>query len=165
MRWFCVVPFMLLSAPAFAQQGLPAQVYACANIEDAGQRHACFDALVPELKKAGGAPVAKAPPVAAARSPLTAPVLSPAEAAVAKAAPKGNDIDEVRLAVKAIDEGRDGKYRFSMENGQLWRQLDTVKLRNLGRGPWQVEIRKAAMGSYMLTVDGQRAAVRVERMN
>jgi hypothetical protein len=165
MRWFCVVPFMLLSVPAFAQQGLPAQVYACANIEDAGQRHACFDALVPELKKAGGGtPAAKAPAATPAQSPLTAPVLSAAEANAAKAKRQENDIDKVNLAVKTIAAGRDGKYRFTLENGQIWRQLDTVKLRNLGDGPWKAEIRKAALGSYLLTVDKQ-AAVRVERVN
>ena len=168
MRWFCAVPFMLLSGPAFAQQGLPAQVYACANVEDAGQRHACFDALVPELKKAGGgAPAAKAPQTASraapAQSPLTAPVLSAPEARAAKAE-KDKEVDQVRLAVKAIETSRNGKYRFTMENGQVWRQIDTIKLRNIGSGPWTAEIRKAALGSYLLTVDKQ-AAVRVERVN
>jgi hypothetical protein len=168
MRWFCVVPFMLLSAPAFAQQGLPAQVYACANVEEAGQRHACFDALVPELKKAGGgAPAGKAPQTtlqpAPPQSQLTAPVLSVSEARAAKAE-KEREIDQVRLPVKAIDTGRDGKYRFTMENGQVWKQLDTVKLRNIGSGPWTAEVRKAALGSYLLTMDKQ-AAVRVERVN
>jgi hypothetical protein len=161
MRWFRVVPFMLLSGPALAQQGLPAQAYACANIEDASQRHACFDALVPELKKAGGGtPVAKAP---AAQSPLTAPVLTPAEAKAAKAQ-KEEEIDKVSLPVKAITISADGKYRFNLENGQIWKQVDTVKLRNLGEGPWKAEIRKAALGSYLLTVERQ-AAIRVERVN
>jgi hypothetical protein len=168
MRWFCVVPFMLLSAPAFAQQGLPAQVYACANVEDAGQRHACFDALVPELRKAGGMPpAAKAPQAASgsapADSPLTAPVLSASEASGANTG-KEKEIDSISLPVKAIDAARDGRYRFTMDNGQVWRQVDTVKLRNLGAGPWTAEIRKAAFGSYLLTVNKQ-AAVRVERVN
>lgn len=168
MRWFFVVPFMLLSTPAFAQQGLPAQVYACANMKDAAQRHACFDALVPELKKAAGqAPAARAAGPASqatpAQSPLTAPVLSAAEAGAAKAG-RENEIDRIRLPVKAIDAGRDGKYRFTMDNGQVWRQVGTTKLRNLGDGPWTAEIRKAALGSYLLTVDKQ-AGVRVERVN
>jgi hypothetical protein len=159
MRWLCVVPFMLLSANAFAQQGLPAQVYACANLADAVQRHACFDALVPELRKAGGsAIVAKPTP-----SPLTAPVLSPAEAKSAKAG-RDTSVDRISVAVKSIATGLDGKYRFTMENGQVWKQLDTVKLRNLGAGPWSAEIRKAALGSFLLTV-GRSQAVRVERMN
>jgi hypothetical protein len=165
MRWFCVVPFIMLSAPAFAQQGLPAQVYACANVEDAAQRHSCFDALVPELKKASAAaPAAKAPQQAQAQSALTAPVLSPAEAKAAKTAKREAEVSRVALPVKAIETGRDGKYRFTMENGQVWRQLDTVKLRNLGNGPWTAEIRKAALGSYLLTVNKQ-AAVSVERVN
>jgi hypothetical protein len=165
MRWFCVVPFMLLSASAFAQQGLPAQVYACANIEDPGQRHACFDALVPELKRAGGAAAAaRAPAPAAAQSPLIAPVLSAEAKAAARAVEKEQEIDKVSLPVESINIGSDGKYRFTMENGQVWRQLDTVRLRNLGNGPWTAEIRKAALGSFMLKVERQ-AAVRVERVN
>ena len=165
MRWFCVVPFMLLSAPAFAQQGLPAQVYACANVEDTARRHSCFDALVPELKKAGGAePAAKAPQEPQAQSALTAPVLSPAEAKAAITAKREAEVSRVALPVKTIETGRDGKYRFTMENGQVWRQLDTVKLRNLGNGPWTAEIRKAALGSYLLTVN-KLAAVSVERVN
>ena len=165
MRWFSVVPFIMLSAPAFAQQGLPAQVYACANVEDASQRHSCFDALVPELKKAGGAaPAAKALQEAQAQSALTAPVLSQAEAKAAKTAKREVEVSRVALPVKAIETGRDGKYRFTMENGQVWKQLDTVKLRNLGNGPWTAEIRKAALGSYLLTVNKQ-AAVSVERVN
>jgi hypothetical protein len=90
-------------------------------------------------------------------------VLSTAEAKAAKAQ-KETDVDKVSFAVKTIATGGDGKYRFTLENGQIWKQLDTVKLRNLGGGPWKAEIRKAALGSYLLTMDKQ-AAVRVERVN
>jgi hypothetical protein len=168
MRWFCVVPFMLLSGPAFAQQGLPAQVYACANIEDADQRHSCFDALAPELKRLGGTPAAKAPAptvqAAPAQSPLTAPVLSTAESKAARAGKEKNEVDRISQGVKTISTGGDGKYRFTLENGQVWRQLDSTKLRNLGDGPWKAEIRKAALGSFLLAID-ERPAVRVERVN
>lgn len=157
---------MLLSVPAFAQQELPAQVYACAGIENASQRHACFDGLVPELRMAGSQAAATKPPSAEPdRSPLTAPVLSAAEAAAVRVAPRENEVDRIALGVTAIGAEGDGKYRFTMENGQIWRQLDTVRLRNLGKGPWRAEIRKAALGSYLLTLDGQRASVRVERLN
>jgi hypothetical protein len=169
MRWLCVVPFMLLSASAFAQQGLATQVYACAYVEDAARRHVCFDTLVPELKKAGGAAAAAVakpsppPPPSQSQSPLTAPVLSPVEAKTAKVQ-KEVAVDRVSLAVKSIATGLDGKYRFTMENGQVWKQVDTMKLRNLGDGPWRAEIRKAALGSFLLSVD-KSAAIRVERMN
>src|SRR6185295_9410732 len=142
-------------APAMAQQAPMDKVYTCVDISDAGQRHACFDALVPELKKArtGALGITTTPPVrlqpeaeavglprAAPSSPLTAPVLKPAEAR----ALRDQAIDRVSAGVKAITIGADGKARFSLENGQIWKQVDTTKLRNLGNGPWTAEIRKAA---------------------
>jgi hypothetical protein len=152
---------MLLSAPAFAQQGLPAQVYACAGIEEANRRHACFDALVPELKKAGAGPVSLG---STPQSALTAPVLSASEAKAIASASKEVSPDKASFTVTAVTKAADGKHRFTMENGQIWRQLDTVKLRNLGAGPWAAEIRKASLGSFLLTID-KSAAVRVERVN
>jgi hypothetical protein len=59
--------------------------------------------------------------------------------------------DHVSLAVTAVSEGAGGKLRLTMENGQVWRQVDTTRLRNVGQGPWTAEIRKAALGSFMLT--------------
>jgi len=177
MRVLCVVPFILLSAPAFAQEAI-AKVYACADIEDAGQRHACFDALVPELKKnrAAATSTSATPTVKpqqqveafgapkASASPLTAPVKTPSEAKAAAVAQKEQSIDKVSLPVKSISTGGDGKYRFVMENGQIWKQIDVEKLRNIGSGPWTAEIKKASMGSFMLSLGGSRT-VRVERVN
>lgn len=160
MRCLVVVPFMLLSGQALAQEGLPAQVYACAGMEEASQRHACFDALVPELKRAQGATAVTG---AAPKSALTAPVLSASEVQAAKAEKEASP-DRATFTVTAITRASDGKYRLTMDNGQIWRQVDTTRLRNLGEGPWTAEIRKAALGSFLLTV-GDSAAVRVERVN
>jgi hypothetical protein len=46
-----VVPFILLSA-RLSPRGVDGEGLCRADIEDAGQRHACFDALVPERKAA-----------------------------------------------------------------------------------------------------------------
>lgn len=175
MRLHYVALFMLLSCPAAAQQGAMEKVLGCADIVEAGERHACFDALIPELKRARGdlvgstAPAEAKPPLQAAEfgaprapaSPLTAPVLSDNRAG---AIPTPRAPDRVTLEVKSISAGGDGKLQFTMENGQVWKQVDTTRLRNLGAGPWSAEIRKAAFGSYLLTVD-RSAAVRVERVN
>jgi hypothetical protein len=181
MRVLTVVPFILLSgavlAPcAMAQEAPLAKVYACADIEDAGQRHSCFDALIPELKASRAATFGRSTKPAKPQqqadvfgksaskpSPLTAPVKTPADVKATPAAEK--EVDRLSLAVKSISTGIDGKYRFTMENGQIWRQVDTEKLRNLGSGPWTAEIRKAALGSFLLTVGGQPRPVRVQRMN
>jgi hypothetical protein len=176
MRWLCAVPFMLLSAPALAQQAtdrdaLLDRAQVCAFINDAGQRHACFDTLVPYLKDSGGTPTARqgvpqtkpqqqAAAPAKPPSALTAPVLSAGEAKTAKQ----QEVTNVTLAVKSIFTGGDGKSRFTMENGQIWKQIDTTRLKNLGDGPWTAEIRKASFGSFLLKI-GSSASVRVERVN
>ena len=148
------------------------KVYICADIDDVTQRHACFDALVPELRKSRvGVTLVPAPrpqqqadafgSAKATPSPLTAPVIKHSEV---QAAQKDAVVERVTLGVKAIATGADGKARFMMENGQIWKQVDTTRLRNVGDGPWTVEIRKAAFGSFLLTL-GKSPAVRVERMN
>ena len=176
MKCHYLIPFIVLSCPALAQQAPIEKVYACVDVLEASARHACFDALIPELKRARTGSIAipttpmvklqqqtaeldapKAPP-----SPLTAPVVPPTNRAAMAPAPS---VDRITLAVKAISIGADGRTRFTMENGQVWKQVDTTRLRNLGSGPWTAEIRKAALGSYLLTVNKSGAAVRVERVN
>jgi hypothetical protein len=175
MRLHYVALFMLLSCPASAQQGAMEKVLACADVVEASERHACFDALIPELKRARGAligstaPVEAKPPLQAAEfgesrapaSPLTAPILLDNQTG---AIPPSRPPERVTLGLKSISADADGKLQFTMENGQVWKQVDTTRLRNLGAGPWNAEIRKAAFGSYLPTVD-RSAAVRVERVN
>jgi hypothetical protein len=170
-----LIPFMLLSCPALAQQAPIEKVYACVDVLEASERHACFDALIPELKRARSGPVAApaAPTpklqqqtaelggVRATPSPLTAPAAPLENRIGTTAAPS---VDRVTLAVKSIGAGSDGRLRFTMENGQVWRQVDTTRLRNLGTGPWTADIRRASFGSYLLSVN-KSAAVRVERIN
>lgn len=161
MRMFilgALVP--IIASPALAQEVLSRKVYACAQLADPGQRHACFDALVPELKKAGEAQFG----VAASTRPsaLTAPPAAGEAPKVAKSAPA--EPEAVSLLVRSMTRSRDGKLRFSMENGQIWKQVDTTTLRNIGEGPWTADIRKASFGSFLLSLNGGRA-VRVERVN
>lgn len=170
MYWRFLALFVLISAPAVAQQAPIDKVYACADISDANVRHTCFDALVPELKKArsGSFSIPTTPTVRLQQqaelglskpppSALTAPVTQPGDSAL-------KAIDRISLPVKTIMTGPDGKTRFTMENGQIWKQVDSARLRNIGDGPWTADIRKAAFGSYLLTI-GKSAAIRVERQN
>ena len=122
MKHHYLIPFMLLSCPALAQQAPIEKVYACVDVLEASERHACFDALIPELKRARTTSIAipttpmvklqqqqaelgapKPPP-----SPLTAPVIPPANRAATAPAPSA---DRVTLTVKAIHTGADGKAR------------------------------------------------------
>jgi len=56
----------------------------------------------------------------------------------------------------------DGKWLFRLEDGSEWRQIDsgTVRFRERQGGP--VRIRRASLGSYLMTIGNSRA-VRVRR--
>jgi hypothetical protein len=174
MRFSVIAGSAFLALPAIAQQAPLDSVYACASVADGAQRLACYDEAVAGLKQvesAGGFAVVNRDQIEKAEKEafgLVAPSLSAlAESArstaVAPSTEKPKALEKVIFPVKSVTIGPDGRYRFVMENGQEWRQLDGIKLPAIGKGPWQAEIRKAAIGSYMLKLD-DRTAVRVKRM-
>jgi hypothetical protein len=174
MRFPVIAGMVLVALPAFAQAAPLDEVYACMGVTDIAQRLACYDAAVAGLKQAessGGLAVVNREQIEKAEKEafgLAAPSLSAlAESArsttPAAEAEKPKALDRVTFPVKSVTKGPDGKYRFVMENGQEWRQTDGMKLPSLGKGPWQAEIRKGAMGGYMLKLD-DRTAVRVKRV-
>lgn len=173
-RFAAIAVFGLIASPALAQEAPLERVYACAGVTDGSQRLACFDAAVAGLKQAestGGVAVVNREQIEKAEKEafgLATPSLSAlAESARttagAPATEKSKALERVTFPVKSITTGPDGRYRFVMENGQEWRQTDGIKLPAIGKGPWQAEIRKAAIGSYMLKL-GDRTAVRVKRV-
>ena len=145
MRMFILAAVAVMAAPAaMAQTDLMGRVVACAGLEDAETRHACFDVLTPELRGTNVKALAeKSFGSAEAAKPVTP--------------------DKVTLQVSSVSRAADGLVTFTMDNGQVWRQIDATQLRNTGQGPWTAEIKKAAMGSFMLTLNGGRP-VRVERV-
>jgi hypothetical protein len=173
------------AAPAFAQEAPLARVYACADIKDSAQRLACFDGAVATLKQAdAGGDVAvvsrsqvqkvekdafglSVPSVSELAASVASSGPAPAAAATAARPPKPEKpkpLDRVTLAVKSIQKDGQGNVTFVMENGQVWKKIDTGSLGALGRGPWTAEIRKASLGSYMLSISGTTASARVKRI-
>lgn len=61
----------------------------------------------------------------------------------------------------ARQQGR-GEWVFSLADGSVWRQIDSERLSNTPREGQPVRIREAAMGSYLLSVNGARS-VRARR--
>jgi hypothetical protein len=157
MRVAAIVAFMLVSgavlAPtALAQDANAMKVLECLEIKDSATRLACFDVRTPLLKP-GPQPAAKGLGI------VTRPPAPTAPAGTDSIVPT-QTLDRISVGVSAIGIGPDGKLRFTLSNGETWRQTDSTALKNLGKGPWEAELRKAAMGSYMLRV-GSKAAVRV----
>jgi hypothetical protein len=158
MRVAVSVAFMLVSGAALpleagAQQGPVDRVKACAAVADDAARLKCYDAAVGGLQSDIQVPVYKLPELEA-----TGRKTPPASTIVPK-----QTLDRISVGVSAIGIGADGKLRFTLSNGEDWRQTDSTSLKNLGKGPWEAELRKAAMGSYMLRI-GNKAAVRVQQV-
>ena len=64
-------------------------------------------------------------------------------------------LEEVQLTVANAAHGPDGKWVLVMENGQVWRQIDTEILDKDPHKGSTVRIRHGAIGSYVMNVDGQ----------
>ena len=186
MRFVAVLVLALSAAPAFAQQAPLDKVYACSGEKDDAKRLACYDAAVGALKQAQGAggvvvveraqidraekeafglatPSLTALAQSAAASSASAATSATASASAAAKPAAPASLDRVTVTVKSVEKRQDGTYRFVMENGQIWVQSDGQKMGNIGKGPWTAEIKKAAMGTFMLKLDG-RTAVRAKRL-
>ena len=176
MRLVVVFAVPLMAWPAFGQGAPLDKVYACAGITDNAARLVCFDEAVSSLKQveaAGGVAIVNRAEIERAekeafglRNPSLSSVAQSARASsspVTATAQNTVAVDKVTLPVKSVKKGLDGRYRFTMQNGQVWRQTDEIRLPAIGRGPWQAEIRKAAIGTFLLKLDN-RTAVRVKRV-
>jgi hypothetical protein len=72
-------------------------------------------------------------------------------------------IDRLEARVTRLQWSRSKFFVVTLDNGQVWRQIDTGNLR-LSEGD-DVIIRKAAFGSFMMQKPGSKRSVRVKRSN
>lgn len=72
-------------------------------------------------------------------------------------------VERVVMVIDRVEAYTYNKYMFHMENGQVWRQLDTLRVRLSRNQVNEAEIRRAAMGSYLLRINGRGQAIRVIR--
>ena len=64
-------------------------------------------------------------------------------------------LDRVESILKAARQGADGKWILQLENGAVWRQTDADGPARRPRPGMTVSVRSAAMGSFLVSVDGQ----------
>lgn len=181
MRVAFLTALMAMGAAPFAAGASEAQeseidrIHACSSITDAGARLACFDAAVAAMKQAqasGAVSVVSRAQIqqaekdsfglgsAAQASAVTS--VATGSSAAAPVAPTP-EIEVMKVTIATATKRHDGTYRFTLDNGQVWDQTDTVSLGTLSRGTIEGEIRRASMGTFMLK-PGNRSAVRVKRI-
>lgn len=183
--------FMTFGAVAWAQSGQnPANaaisplepIYACANKTDPTERLACFDAAVATIR----AKEAKSEIVTFDKQRVEkvrreafgfslpslpklgfpafggAPKADSKDQSVAAAAMEA-DIEEQSFTVVNTRESA-GRVVITLENGQVWRLVDLEELNAPKRTKFNVTIRKASLGSFILTVEGRNKGYRVRRV-
>jgi len=168
---------LLVLAAAVPARADPAQealteIARCGDIVDAAERLKCFDAAVPRVKGALAAPS----PAAPAKSWLDwfgfsrpAPPVTKAEDFGKPPAPEPapGELNEIASPVLEFARTPLGKALFVLENGQVWRQIDsdTTVVLDPERGrALKVKIERGFLNSYNLSIEGRNILVKVNRI-
>ncbi|WP_309646206.1 hypothetical protein [Phenylobacterium sp.] len=136
----------------------------CKSKTDSAERLACYDTVVGALAGAeqkGDIVVVDRDQAKAVRRQafgFNLPSLSMFEKTE-----KPEEVDNLASVAKRAYRGGDGKWVFELEDGAVWAQTDNEPLGRQPKEGSKIEIRRAAMGSYFLNSDGQRA-VRARRV-
>ena len=68
---------------------------------------------------------------------------------------KGDEVDRLLATVRQASRAGDGRWTIELDTGAVWRQLEPVDLANDPRSGSKVEIKKGALGSFLMKIDGQ----------
>ncbi|MDI1326701.1 MAG: hypothetical protein PSV23_07855 [Brevundimonas sp.] len=151
------------AAPPQERAGTLSRLTACRAIVDSAARLGCYDAAVSALDSAerqGEVVVMDRAQIGEARRQLfgfempALPRLFGADNAA--------EIDSIETTLQSASEVADNRWVFRLADGGVWRQIDSDPIRHRPRPGDAVRVRKATMGSFLMTVGGSRA-VRVRR--
>jgi hypothetical protein len=172
---------------ALAQQAPPAgsaldSIYSCADLTDPAARLACYDAAVARVRadEASGALIALDQPRAEAvrreafgfsvpslfrlrrPSPVTSPGAAPTVSATPAIAATPEE-DSQTFSIVRVAQRPSGTV-ITTESGQVWALLDPRTLEGRASPPFQVRIRRATLGSFIMQVEGRNRGYRVRRV-
>jgi len=151
------------ATPCLAADPL-AGLLTCRNLTDAGARLACFDRETAALARApAAAPLASAPITAAAASSAATPVsgamtpeqkfglssgaIAAKEEAVGTRTPKDA---KLQARITALALAGDGRTLFTLDNSQVWRQLEADGTDVMAKLGDTATISRGMLGSYWL---------------
>ena len=139
-------------------------LFECRDVKDPTQRLACFEAAAAKMEEAetqGDVVVVDKEQAQAARKkafglPLPNIVLFGKK-------DTGPEVSELNAGVIRAWRSPRGYWWFQLDNGGVWRQIDSYQIPREPKPGSKVFIRKAALGSYFCKVDGQQP-IRVHRV-
>lgn len=141
-----------------------ARLVACRSVADPAARLDCYDQATAELSSAaerGDVMVIDRDQAAVAGRQLfgfEVPSLTTLFSPRAGEAP----IDAIETTLASARRADSIRWVFDLTDGSRWAQIDSAPVRFQTREGQPVRVRRAALGSYLLTVGGSRA-VRVRR--
>jgi hypothetical protein len=143
----------------------------CARLTADSERLACYDAAASWIEAARGTASAEANTGVdnsdrAEDEKAVAPGAASATRGFGAEQLGRNELDskeEIHSRFVGEFSGWRGNTRFPLENGQVWQQDEPGRMIYRAENP-EVTIRRAAMGTYLLSVEGVRRALRVRRL-
>lgn len=140
-----------------------ARLMACRSISDSAARLTCYDAAagaIDSAERQGDLVVIDRAQAEETRRQLfgfevpTLPRLFGGEAQA--------EIESIETTLQSASQISDNRWVFRLADGSVWRQIDSDPVRFQNRAGQEVRVRKASLGSFLLTVGNSRA-VRVRR--
>ena len=164
---------LLLAGPSAAQDksGLSGartprvftDVLQCRALADSAQRLACFDRTVGTLAQAQQSKdlvVADKEAIREARRGLFG--FSLPKVKIFGDDDMAEEVKAIETTIKAVSQGQRG-YIFTLQDGARWAQQDGAYMDRPKAGS-KIRIRRAALGSYMGSIEG-RVGFRIERLS
>ena len=161
-----LLPSLALAKDSDAQRRASAfqAVLDCRGVADNAARLACYDAAAANIgqaeEKGDIVVIDRAQAQKAHREAFGLHV--PSLDFVTKAL-KPEEVDQIRARVTSARADAYGKWTFVLEDGAVWRQIAGDLLRDPKAGS-TVEIKRGAIGSFKMSVDGQ-PTIKVHRDN
>ena len=170
--------FAAMACHAQADENLPSattEIYACTSISDDSARLACFDESVAKFRSAeetGDVQTVNRQELKAIEreafgfSMPSLPQLFKKRAEAKNSSPDSDELKKITVGVKKIDISRNGIVTVYLDDGQIWRQIDTTKVpRSMARKAETATIKRAVFGSYLMKLDDHSTTFRVRRLN
>jgi hypothetical protein len=132
----------------------------CRQIGEAEQRLACFDRAASEIAGAGEIAIVSREDITRDQRSLfgfSAPMMNPFNRGG-----RTEELQSITATLTSVRDGGRGAWVLTLDDGSVWRAIDSTTPTFSIRRQYPVTVRRAAMGSYMMKV-GDTPPFRVRR--
>ncbi|MFV8781718.1 hypothetical protein ACNKU7_04785 [Microbulbifer sp. SA54] len=134
-----ILALTALSVPSIQAQTLESELQTCVQYSDDSKRLACYDDVAGNLKQ------------------YSINRFGQEQKAVIEDAP-----ESIRATISEAQKGAYGKYTFALDNGQIWRQVDSNRV--IWKGGEQIELDRGMLGAFYMRKTSGGRSVKVKRV-